>query len=160
TQDELLREVWPGIVVGDSSLKSCIRQIRQALGDRVRQPQFIETVHRRGYRFIAPVTAGGAPAPVIAERTRPADPRPAPILVGRDAELRQLECWLDRARGGERQVVFVVGGPGTGKTALVEAFLRQVADPQVWVASGQCFEQFGSGEAYLPMLEAIGRLSR
>jgi predicted ATPase/DNA-binding winged helix-turn-helix (wHTH) protein len=160
SQDELLREIWPGTIVGDSSLKSCIRQIRKALGDRVRQPQFIETVHRRGYRFIAPVTAGETAAPVSAERVRPADVRPAPILVGRDSELRQLDIWLDRARGGERQVVFVVGGPGTGKTALVEAFLRRAADPEVWVASGQCFEQFGSGEAYLPMLEAIGRLSR
>src|SRR5262245_58418932 len=58
TQEELLREIWRGQIVGDSSLKSCIRQIRQALGDRVRKPQFIETVHRRGYRFIAPVNPG------------------------------------------------------------------------------------------------------
>src|SRR5688572_11104245 len=58
TQEVLLREIWPGIIVGDSSLKSCIRQIRKALGDRVRKPLFIETVHRRGYRFIAEVTIG------------------------------------------------------------------------------------------------------
>src|SRR5262249_59240513 len=53
TQDELLQAVWPDTVVGDASLKSCIRQIRRALGDHARRPQFIETVHRRGYRFIA-----------------------------------------------------------------------------------------------------------
>ena len=160
TQDELLREIWPGTVVGDSSLKSCIRQIRKALGDRVRKPQFIETVHRRGYRFIAPVTAGGTTPAVVVGHTRTADSCPAPILVGREAELRQLNGWLDQARSGQRQIVFVVGGPGTGKTALVEAFLRRAADPHMCVATGQCFEQFGSGEAYLPMLEAIGRLSR
>src|SRR5262249_26836904 len=52
------------------------------------------------------------------------------------------------------------GGPGTGKTALVETFLKRSAGPDLCVAAGQCFEHFGSGEAYLPMLEALGRLSR
>jgi predicted ATPase/DNA-binding winged helix-turn-helix (wHTH) protein len=160
SQEELLNEVWPGQIVGDSSLKSCIKQIRQALGDHVSKPQFIETVHRRGYRFIAAVTAGGA-APTEAPSLEPAaDPRPAPVLVGRDAELRQLDGWLARARTGQRQVVFVVGGPGTGKTTLVESFLRRIGGPDVWVAAGQCFEHFGSGEAYLPLLEALGRLGR
>src|SRR5262245_30732777 len=60
-QEELIDAVWPETIVGDSSLKSCVRQVRRALGDRVRNPQFIETVHRRGYRFIAPVTAGESP---------------------------------------------------------------------------------------------------
>src|SRR5688500_6625115 len=58
TQEELIDAVWPDTIVGDSSLKSCIRQIRQALGDGVKEPRFIETVHRRGYRFIAPLDRG------------------------------------------------------------------------------------------------------
>jgi pimeloyl-ACP methyl ester carboxylesterase len=44
------------VFVGDAALKVCIREIRQALGDEARESQFIETVQRRGYRFIAPVT--------------------------------------------------------------------------------------------------------
>src|SRR5215208_4802685 len=47
TQEELIGAVWPDTIVGDSSLKSCVRQIRRALGDRVRNPQFVETVPRR-----------------------------------------------------------------------------------------------------------------
>src|SRR5437899_3697564 len=73
TQDELIGAVWPDTIVGDSSLKSCVRQIRRALGDRVRNPQFIETVHRRGYRFIAPVTTGGRPSPAPSLSPTPAD---------------------------------------------------------------------------------------
>ena len=47
-------------------------------------------------------------------------------LVGRELELTQLHQWLDKARNGERQLVFVTGEPGIGKTALIEAFLSGV----------------------------------
>src|SRR5713101_3313953 len=53
---ELLQAVWPGTYVSDVVLTGCIRDLRKALGDLPHAPQFIETVHRRGYRFIAPVT--------------------------------------------------------------------------------------------------------
>jgi hypothetical protein len=58
-----------------------------------------------------------------------------------------------------RQVVFVVGEPGIGKTGVVEAFLERVAvDPRVWIAHGQCVETYGTPEPYRPMLDALGRL--
>ena len=64
-------------------------------------------------------------------------------------------------RGGERQIVFVTGEAGIGKTTLIDAFTRSIgADPGVRVSTGQCLEQYGTGEAYLPVLEAIGRLCR
>jgi len=162
TQDELIGAIWPDTIVGDSSLKSCIRQIRLALGDPARQPQFIETVHRRGYRFIAPIAKGDEPPPIRGPRRQPPEsPQPLPLLVGRSRELLQLHAWLAQALAGERQIVFITGGPGTGKTTLVEAFEQHAAaDGRMWIASGQCFEKFGSGEAYLPVLEAVGRLAR
>jgi predicted ATPase len=56
-------------------------------------------------------------------------------------------------------VVFVTGEPGIGKTSVVEAFTAQAAaDPQLWVAYGQCVEHYGQGEPCLPVLEALGRL--
>lgn len=55
TKDRLLDAVWAETFVGDAVLKVCIGEIRRALGDACRTPRFIETVHRRGYRFIAPV---------------------------------------------------------------------------------------------------------
>jgi pimeloyl-ACP methyl ester carboxylesterase len=53
---ELLSAIWPGVFVGDAVLKSSIRELRKSLGDDSQQPRFIETAHRRGYRFIAPIT--------------------------------------------------------------------------------------------------------
>ena len=64
-KQELLDAVWPGVFVGDAVLKVAIREIRRALGDDSHAPRFIETAHRRGYRFMAPVAASAnAPAPI------------------------------------------------------------------------------------------------
>jgi DNA-binding winged helix-turn-helix (wHTH) protein len=55
TKKDLLDDLWRDVFVGDAALKTCMREIREALGDDVQRPRFIETAHRRGYRFIAPV---------------------------------------------------------------------------------------------------------
>ncbi|HEY6990565.1 MAG TPA: alpha/beta fold hydrolase [Bryobacteraceae bacterium] len=55
TKERLLDTVWAETFVGDAVLKVSIGEIRRALGDACRAPRFIETVHRRGYRFIAPL---------------------------------------------------------------------------------------------------------
>ena len=64
------------------------------------------------------------------------------------------------AAAGERQTVFVTAEAGLGKTALVEAFLEHDLSSDTRVARGQCIEPYGSGEAYRPVLEALGRLCR
>src|SRR6185503_20103750 len=86
----------------------------------------------------------------------------APVgLVGRGGEIDVLEERLARALRGERQVVFVTGEAGAGKTALVEHFIAGVAERQMLAITGsQCLEQLGSAEAYMPVLEAVGRLVR
>jgi len=68
--------------------------------------------------------------------------------------------YWEEAQSGARQLVFVTGEPGIGKTTLVEAFLYQVTAQDVWIGRGQCIEQYGAGEAYMPILEALGRLCR
>jgi len=55
SKDELFASVWDGACVSDDALTSCVQELRRALADDPRQPQFIETRHRRGYRFIASV---------------------------------------------------------------------------------------------------------
>jgi predicted ATPase len=58
-------------------------------------------------------------------------------------------------------VGFITGEAGIGKTALVEVFVARVAtETEVWIGHGQCIDQYGTGEAYLPVLEALGRLCR
>lgn len=71
SKQELLSQVWPGVFVGDAVLKGAIREVRKALNDDSHEPRFIETAHRRGYRFIAPVTIVEAPSSVP-RRHRPA----------------------------------------------------------------------------------------
>ena len=56
TKEQLLAAVWPDVIVSDSAISACIRELRQALGDEAKAPRYIETVHRRGYRFCAAVT--------------------------------------------------------------------------------------------------------
>ena len=68
TKEELLTGVWPDVMVSDASVKVCVREIRMALGDEAKVPRFVETVHRRGYRFIGQVetsekATGPAPTP-------------------------------------------------------------------------------------------------
>src|SRR4029078_9740692 len=65
TKEELFGAVWPNTNVGDAALVTCIQELRKALRDNARRPRYIETLHRRGYRFIAerPSTAALPPAP-------------------------------------------------------------------------------------------------
>jgi DNA-binding winged helix-turn-helix (wHTH) protein/predicted ATPase len=214
SKDELFAAVWAETVVSEGVLTNCIRELRQALGDTPAKPRYIETVHRRGYRFLAEVVSSQQPV-VNSPSPRPQnsalpppfsapapDPHPpVPRLVGRDTELARLHRSFADATKGERQVVFITGEPGIGKTALVDAFLSEVRSheefgvwglgaeeeenrkpvlnavkgakigtsfpaptPQlltpVFVGRGQCVEQYGAGEAYLPVLEALGQLCR
>jgi DNA-binding winged helix-turn-helix (wHTH) protein/predicted ATPase len=167
TKEEFLEACWPDTAMTYTVLKVCIREIRETLGDNPKAPRFIETAHRRGYRFIGQISEDGEMERGEHLSLRPSVPLSLRLsvsssamgLVGREAELDRLRGSLELALDGRRQVVFISGEAGIGKTALVEAFLlRAAADPQVWLARGQCLEQFGSGEAYLPALEAISRL--
>jgi TolB-like protein/DNA-binding winged helix-turn-helix (wHTH) protein/Flp pilus assembly protein TadD len=62
TKEELFRVIWADTVVGDAALTMSIQEIRKALQDNAKSPQYLETVHRQGFRFIAAVTA--APVPI------------------------------------------------------------------------------------------------
>jgi predicted ATPase len=72
-----------------------------------------------------------------------------------------MRSCLEKMLGGERQILFVTGEAGIGKTALADTFARSLASHgSIRIGRGQCLEQYGTSEAYLPVLEAIGRLSR
>ena len=164
TKEELLRAVWADTQVSAAVLKGYIQQIRKALGDDARAPRFIETVQRRGYRFIAPLTIAQLPPRLDSPGQQPLSSTPqSATLVGREKELVQLQTWFEVAQSGQRQIVFVSGEPGIGKTTLVEAFLERIGridGQRQRIARGQCVESYGTGEAYLPILEALGRLCR
>jgi DNA-binding winged helix-turn-helix (wHTH) protein len=56
SRDELLQRVWPDSFVEPNNLAQQVSMVREALGDRSERPRYVETVSRRGYRFVAPVT--------------------------------------------------------------------------------------------------------
>ena len=86
--------------------------------------------------------------------------RSAPPFVGREPETRKLEGVLQQAIEGTGRIVFITGEPGIGKTSLSDEFLRRARKHQLGllVSRGRCVEQYGTGEAYLPFLDAMGEL--
>ena len=124
-------------------------------------------LRRHGIIAVRPGTVAERPLPAadraiaLAPVATSPDLDGASLVVGRDAELRQLHDALARALAGRRAMVFVTGEPGAGKTTLIERFCAGLRDrPDVWVTRGQCVEQYGAGEPYHPVLEASERLAR
>jgi DNA-binding winged helix-turn-helix (wHTH) protein len=88
TRDELRAGIWPAdtFVDFDHSLNTAVNKIRESLGDSASSPRFVETLARRGYRFIAPVDFGAATAPSFASSQQPEDG------AGRDQKKVSEEC--------------------------------------------------------------------
>lgn len=152
-KETIFAEVWPDVVVSEAALSQTMMRLRTALGDDARRPTYIKTVPRRGFRFIANVVETDAE-----DAPRRSDDSAAGIFVGRAAELGRMTNALAEAENGERRFVMISGGAGIGKTALTEVFLTKV--PADWrVLRAQCIEQHGSTEPYMPVLDAVDRLS-
>jgi DNA-binding winged helix-turn-helix (wHTH) protein/tetratricopeptide (TPR) repeat protein len=149
TKNALLDSVWGHRFVSESVLKSTISELRAVLDDDPKRPRYIETVSRRGYRFIA----AGAPA-----ATGGIAPAATSAMIGRADALERLRAAWRLAAEGRRQIVWVAGEAGVGKTTLIECFMAEVGE--VHCAHGQCVEQYGAGEPYLPVLEGIAELCR
>jgi adenylate cyclase len=94
----------------------------------------------------------------LEEETEEAEP---PVFVAREREMARLEGFLERTLVGQGQVIFVTGGPGRGKSALLAAFARQAmeAHPDLLVASGNCNAYSGVGDPYLPFRDVMGMLA-
>ena len=158
TRDELLEAVWGHRFVSDATLSSRLKLVRRAVGDSGDRQDVIRTIRGRGYRFVAEVVADG-PGATRAETVVRRSLHQAPAgLAGRDAELARLRGLFASARDGERQVVWLVGEAGIGKSTLLEAFLGDLPPEQVRIARGQCIRHLGEGEPYMPVLEALTRL--
>ncbi len=157
SKDALLDAVWGHRFVSDSVLKTAISDLRTVLGDDSRAPRFIETVSRRGYRFIA--TPAPAPAtPPVSTMAPTSGVRPLPTFIGRGDALSSLQRSWGRACDGQRALVWLAGEPGIGKTTLIEHFVAGLDG--VICARGHCMEHYGTGEPYLPVLEALAELCR
>ncbi|AOE85204.1 AAA family ATPase [Pseudomonas sp. TCU-HL1] len=157
TKDALLDAVWGHRFVSDSVLKTAISELRTALGDDPKRPRFIETVSRRGYRFIAAPSPAPSMPPAL-EAVPTAGAQLSSPFIGRANAISRLQRAWERAHGGQRAVVWLAGEPGIGKTALIEHFVASLGG--IACARGHCMEHYGTGEPYLPVLEAMADLCR
>ncbi|HKS56914.1 MAG TPA: AAA family ATPase [Steroidobacteraceae bacterium] len=164
-KEDLLDAVWGHRHVSESVLKTTISQVRTALSDPAAKPRYIETASRRGYRFIgvvlgAPIPARPAsqPQPTAHSDLKPAAAESRPPMIGRTAPLAKLHAAWQGVLNGKRSVFWIAGDAGVGKTTLVEQLISEL--PNTTVIRGQCVEQYGAGEPYLPILEALSALSR
>jgi serine/threonine protein kinase/tetratricopeptide (TPR) repeat protein len=98
-------------------------------------------------------TSASISEPVLAEST-------SESFVGRENEVNKLDGFLRQALEGSGRVVFITGEPGIGKTSLADEFMRRARQqhPGLVFSRGSCVEQYGTGEAYLPFLDAVGAL--
>ena len=155
TQDEILEALWPGTYVNPEVVKKYVLGIRKALGDHSQHPKFVATFPKRGYQFIAAVSEESP-----ASFSRHSE-NIVKNVVGRHEASLQLDDLLNKALDGQRQVVFITGEPGIGKTTLLDLFAQRASSiPNLRIARGQCVEGFGGKEAYYPVLEALGQWFR
>lgn len=131
TREELRRVLWGDDthVDYDRGLAYCVSQVRTALGDQADTPRFVQTLPKRGFRFIAPVTVeqpAPLPRPALAPEPRPT-PSPGPTPSPRPAQARWL--WLAAAA---LAVVVLVGWTATSRAMPVVAvsiFDNETGDP-------------------------------
>jgi len=168
TKSDLLDAIWSGSHVGEAVLKVCILEIRKALGDVASSPRYIQTIHRRGYRFIGnarprPPDEKGPSLSGVVEKSAvfPNLQVPPATVVGREAAFSELKRHFHDALDGKRQVVFITGESGIGKTTTLNHFLEYLqSKTTARIARGQCLQQYGESEAFMPVLEALSRLCR
>lgn len=135
-KDVLMREVWQDSIVEEANLSVNIAKLRRALSDDAREPAFIETVPKHGYRFVARVRClsggeaegGGNVAPAMMPRVRleptgGAIPLPSKFYIERpvDAEFRS-------AIAGQHSIVLIQGPRQVGKTSLLARGLQQARE--------------------------------
>ena len=144
TKDELMAEVWPGVVVEENNIQVHVSALRRVLGTAGDGERYVLTVAGRGYRFVAPVEredAAPEAAPPAAGSARAAAtgaaavsnlPQPLTTLIGRENDLAEIE-----ARLAAHRLVTLTGAGGVGKTRLaIEAGRRLLPryPDGVWLA--------------------------
>ena len=136
-KERILEAAWPGVVVEESNLAVQISAIRRALASDPGRECWVETLSRRGYRFVGPVSKRtGKPRPAAPSGVRSRPPRTLTSFVGREHELEEIPRLLSRSR-----LVTIVGVGGIGKTRLATQLAARMACEY---PDGVCFVDFAA----------------
>jgi DNA-binding winged helix-turn-helix (wHTH) protein/tetratricopeptide (TPR) repeat protein len=157
-KQDLLDRVWSDVAVEEGSLTRSISSLRQVLGSTADGQDYIQTVSKRGYRFIAQVrettddeldgTRLGIPLPPLLLAKSAVD------FVGREGELVLMQDVWQRAKGGRHQLLLIAGEPGIGKTRLSLEFARSRGAEGSTVLIGYSDEE--NLVPYQPFVECLG----
>lgn len=160
-RSELLSLFWPGVEVNEATVSWAIGAIRRELGYSGDRRYPIVTVHRVGYRFIAPLHAGRsepAPAP-----TPTATPEPAPTdewpFVGREQAMRTLSTCLGEMLEGHGALCVLSGEAGVGKSRCAAELLRLARAAGVSTLGGAGAEGLGA-PPFWPWIQVLQELSK
>ena len=145
----LLDAVWPGVSVSESALSAAIRRVRGTLGDDARAPRYLETIHRRGFRFIAEVAPIGSLPPAVAPE----------LFVGRDALVSRLLEVAAPGRGEPRPAGAAGGRSGNGQVDADSPRPRTPPSGTRW-ALAVCPERLGPPEPLHPFYDLLERFVR
>jgi predicted ATPase/DNA-binding winged helix-turn-helix (wHTH) protein len=182
-RDDIEKRLWSANTFVDFNhgLNRALNKLRYALGDHAENPQFIETIPRRGYRFIAQVRSSEVYSNVLSDereagvRHSPTNcPPESPVkvapalsegisdnrldpgipLIARERERSQLTALVNAASAGRGSVAIIGGESGIGKTHLVRAILAEAPQHGCLTFVGHCYEMQGS-LPYVPFIEML-----
>ncbi len=169
SKTELLDTLWPDEHVGDAVLPRCVAAARKMLGDTRSRQAVIQTLHGRGYRFVAQTREVGVSAfedagrlAEVAVARAVSQPNPAPPeepFVGRDRIIVSLRSALADAVAGKGRLCLLVGEPGIGKTRTSDEVAAVARQRGASVFVGHCIEGEGA-PAYWPWLQVLRALAR
>lgn len=149
----LLNQVWPGVIVEESSIRVHVASLRRALGDGKDGARYVTNVPGRGYSFVGTIAvrSGAASPPSTPEAPRPSEIKSFPArparLVGREVEVKFVADLLEAQR-----FVTIHGPGGIGKTTLALAVLHDCAGH---FPDGVCFLDLGLGGPSDSIAEAL-----
>jgi DNA-binding winged helix-turn-helix (wHTH) protein/tetratricopeptide (TPR) repeat protein len=147
SKDELLDRLWSGEAVSESVLPTNVAAVRRILREDPESRDAVQTVHGRGYRFVAPVEEGAPAAPPAIEPAR----RP---FLGRESEMQTLRASLESALAGRGRLALLMGEPGIGKTRTLEELAGEARRRGAQVLTGRCYEGEGA-PAFWPWVQVL-----
>ncbi|OKO87071.1 hypothetical protein AC630_01165 [Bradyrhizobium sp. AS23.2] len=152
TKDDLIGAIWGGRIVSESALTTRINAARTGIGDSGEAQRLIKTLPRKGFRFVGTVHEA---VRQVESAVAPPKIESSALVVGRTESFETIDQMTRRVLSGKRQMAFVTGEAGIGKTAFIAKTIEQLTEQGFDQLYGRCTERFGTDEVFLPLIDAL-----